>query len=275
MALVMDARPAGDSGKGQVHQEDALRFLVDSISADIQVFKKYGYDLYATHAAERYAIQVEGFRDSSSAQGRMYEISTVFFDAAWELCRRGIIRPGIRTWGEQATDDGSAGNGFSVTPYGRRWLQSEERHLSVPTEPERFGVLLAKYSVRFGAGFQQRSQEALRCYGANAHLAACVMCGAAAESILLSVAIKKANEGDVLKMYRASNGRRQVENLILQGKDDLRAELLGRLALLKYWRDDASHGTVTSISNEEAFVALATLLRLAQFVDDNWDRFVA
>ena len=44
--------------------------------------------------------------------------------------------------------------------------------------------MLAAFQNRFGAGFQERGQEAARCYGAHAYLDCCVMSGAAAESVL-------------------------------------------------------------------------------------------
>ena len=53
-------------------------------------------------------------------------------------------------------------------------------------------------------------------------------------------------------------------------KEKLRNEFNGFLALLKYWRDEASHGGPSSISDNEAFTSLALLLRFAKFVRDRW-----
>jgi hypothetical protein len=103
----------------------------------------------------------------------------------------GEYSAGVREYGEQATPEGTAGNGYSITPFGQQWLAEADRDTFVPTEPERFGKMLAQHQSRFGAGFQSRGQEAVRCYGAHAYLACCVMAGAAGESILLSTAIAK------------------------------------------------------------------------------------
>lgn len=257
--------------KGVIHQEEVMNFLVESMSKNPEAFRVYGYDLYVIQAARKFVSEIEKNIDHIASEQRVNEISGVFFDVAWGLCQRGIVRPGVRSYHQQATDDGSAGNGFSLTSYGRLWLVSEERNLYVPTELDRFAQILDKHNIRFGTGFRQRSQEALKCYSANAYLASCAMCGAAAESILLSVAFAIKDEEFILKEYRSSNGRKKIENLILKGKDNLRNELEVRMSLLKYWRDDASHGAITPILNEEAFVSLATLLRLAQWVDDNWN----
>jgi len=93
----------------------------------------------------------------------------IFADAAWELCRRGILRPGVREHQAQAVDEG----GFSITKFGVEWLKERQEDTFVPTEPERFAELLAPYRDRFGLGFHERAQQAVRCYGAHAYLACC------------------------------------------------------------------------------------------------------
>ena len=145
--------------------------------------------------------------------------------------------------------------------------------LFVPTEPGRFAEMLKPHREHFGAGFYQRSQEAIRCYGAHAHLACCSMCGAAAESILLAAAIrKKGDEEAVLRLYRSARGRHLVENLVVgQTANPLKQEVLALTGLLRYWRDEASHGLLRDISENEAYTSLALLLRCAMFVHENWE----
>jgi hypothetical protein len=207
------------------------------------------------------------------AEREMYGMVSDFYAPAWDLCRRGILRPGIRKYGEQATEAGNAGNGYSITPFGRQWLAEADRDTFVPTEPERFAQMLARFQDRFGAGFQSRGQEAIRCYGAHAYLACCVMSGAAGESVLLSTAI--AGHGDetyVLKLYAATGGRRKIEDLIFgQAQGNIREEYRGLSSLLKYWRDEAGHGKASNINDSEAFYSLGLLLRLATFMNDHWD----
>jgi len=71
-------------------------------------------------------------------------------------------------------------------------------------------------------------------------------------------------------MYISANGRSRVENVITgQLKDNLRREYSGYTSLLKYWRDISAHGISSNISDNEAFTALALLLRFAQFGADN------
>ena len=97
------------------------------------------------------------------------------------------------------------------------------------------------------------------------------MCGAAAESILLSLAIQKtSDEIQVLATYRTASGRRKITQLILQGVSAQTAASFTELtALLNYWRDNASHGIASAISEFEAYEALARLLRFAHFAADH------
>lgn len=71
--------------------------------------------------------------------------------------------------------------------------------------------LFRGFASNLGAGFVQRASEAGQCHNFGAYLACCAMCGAAAESILLSVAVAKMrDEGAVLSLYRATGGRRKT-----------------------------------------------------------------
>jgi hypothetical protein len=102
------------------------------------------------------------------------------------------------------------------------------------------------------------------------------MCGAAAESILLAAAIAKSGEEDVLKAYNGANGRSRVQSSLLgQVPEPIRQEFNNLSVLLKYWRDSSAHGRPVSIRDNEAYTSLALLLRLAQFVDENWDRLTS
>ena len=256
--------------------EDAMGLLLRWLrSPDHGDHSRYGYGVYLPSMVRNYLEKEKGIRSSFEIEPRLRELMPVLYACAWELCRRGILRPGIREYGAQATDDGSAGNGYSITPFGQSWLQEEDKDDFVPTEPERFGRMISPYKDKYGAAFHQRAQEAIRCYGAHAHLACCAMCGAAAESILIATAKGKSDETRVLREYFSSGGRRKVENIVLGGaKDRLREEYKGFTALIKYWRDAAAHGSASNISDNEAYTALASLLRFALFVNDNWEELI-
>ncbi len=247
--------------------EDATKLLFSFLrNPDHGNSSQYGYDIYLPTLVTNYLSR-------QGSQKRFDELSPIFYAAAWELCRRGIIRPGVRKHGLQATADGQAGNGYSITPFGQQWLAETGYDDFVPTEPERFGEILSQYKSKFGEGFHERAQQAIRCYGAHAYLACCAMCGAATEAIILATAIEKEqNEKEILKKYASANGRRNIENIIIgKARKELQNDYRAYSILLKYWRDEAAHGKTSNISDNEAYTSLAFLLRLSMFINDNWE----
>jgi hypothetical protein len=256
-------------------EEDALLIIVDWLrKGSPGNYSNYGYDLYLPNVIKWHLIsETPQLRASPSELDQEWApLFPSFANAAWELCRRGILRPGVKDYNKQSTDQGSAGSGFSATAFGQQWL-SEGGSVFIPTEPERFGQLLKPFMSRFGQGFHERAQEAVRCYGAHAYLACCAMCGAAAESILLATAIaKEGDEDSVLKVYATVSGRVRLENMIIgKATDHVKREFKGLTELLKYWRDEASHGKRSNISDNEAYTSLAMLLRYAAFVNGIWN----
>lgn len=187
-------------------EEDALITIVNWLrSGSPGDYSNYGYDLYLPNVIRWHLIQQTPQLRASNIElnQKVPQLFPLFANAAWELCRRGILRPGVNGYNTQATPDGSAGSGFSVTLFGQQWLSEDKEDTFIPTEPERFAQLLKPFAARFGDGFHERAQQAVRCYGAHAYLACCAMCGAAAESILLAAAIVK--KGDEASHGRPSN----------------------------------------------------------------------
>lgn len=259
-----------------INQEDARKYVIQCLGfKDSNEFASYGYDLYLPKVMRKWCQEncsVLGM-NLHEAEKFLPNISPYFYDASWELCRIGVLRPGMQSWGKQSTDDGSAGNGYSITPFGKQWLAESDKDNFVPTEPGRFSEMLAPYSIIFGPGFHERAQQAIRCYDSHTYLACCVMCGAAAESILLNlVIVKDGDETKILKQYRASNGRQILENMIIgQQKGGIKNDFEICFRLLKYWRDEVAHGRKSNISENEAYTSLALLMRCALFAKDNYE----
>jgi hypothetical protein len=203
-----------------------------------------------------------------------YTDSTPFMAAVWELVGRGVLVPVLQRTDERVPT--FTGRHFVVTEYGERWIQGTAAVDYIPTEPERFGAVLGRHRELLGGVYHSRSQEALACYQAHAYLGCAVMCGAAAEAILLRVAIAKRGEEAVVPAYRGANGRSRVENMVVgQLGDHLRNAFLEFTALLKYWRDHAAHATESRLSEEEAFMAMLLLLRFALFAHERWAELTA
>jgi hypothetical protein len=98
------------------------------------------------------------------------------------------------------------------------------------------------------------------------------MCGAAAESLLLAVAVAKSRDEDnTLRIYRGTHGRKKtIDAVVGQARAAIAGPFSVATGLLSFWRDDAAHGLASRISEMEAHEAISRLLRLAQFVTDNW-----
>jgi hypothetical protein len=229
----------------------------------------YGYDLWAPALANAWAAQACG-SDTLRRDNIARRASPVFFEAAWELCRRGLIRPGIRESGGQAV---SGGCGYSLTIRGRENLVAGDYDGFVAVQPGALATALEKFRDRFGEGFHQRCQEAIRCRDSEAWVAAITMIGAAAESMLLAVASAKSGKNDAaLKAYASATGRKKLFNeLAPASKPHLARPFSAIHGLLAYWGDASSHNSATTISRPEIEQAFRELLHLAQFFADNWE----
>ena len=232
--------------------EEAVAFTTGSLQrlvAEGRRGQDYGYDMYAYTPARQWAEQ-QGPADVG-LDHLSREASGVFMEAAWELCRRGVLRPGVAKQGGQGI---SGGNGYTITSAGERWLRNADPAELLLMVPGSLAETLNGFAGRFGEGYQQRVQDALICRFAQAWLACCSMVGAAAESVLLALAIAKQRDEDgVLDAYRRASGRRKVTDMLLQGlPEHLQIELKTFMSLLSYWRDDAAHGTAVDISQARA-----------------------
>lgn len=252
--------------------DEAIEYLVAyAAERPRSLYSNYGYGLYLDNVILRFITETERIGEHDAEQ-RVPQLSPIFLDAAWELCRMGVLRPGVRELGENATERGGGGGGYSLTEYGAQFVANPERPIFALL-PGRFTSLIQPFRDRMGPGFLQRAAEGMRCYRASAYLAACSMWGAATESILLAIAIAKVgDEKKVLNAYKAAGGRQRVVNMVVgQSPPHIAGTFGSSTRLLSYWRDDASHGLASGISEVEAHEAVVQLIRFAQFVDDNWD----
>ena len=260
-----------------MHVDDALAFILDfarNLRANEYVtYSTYGYELYMPIVIAAYIKEVERSSDQISnlmGSRRADDLSPFFYEAAWTLCRQGVLRPGIKGMRGQATADGASGNGYSLTSQGRVWMAAGPDAAPV-FEAGRMGELFGNLAKRLGPGFLQRANEAARCHAQGMYLACCAMCGAAAELILLAVAAAKIGEEPTLAVYRTSKGRhRIIDRIVGQSGPVIANPFRSATELLAYWRDDAAHGRASTISEIEAHVAVSRLLRFAQFTIDNW-----
>jgi hypothetical protein len=198
-----------------------------------------------------------------------------YFVAAWQLARMGILAPvpAIRI----NEGDITQRDEFVLTEQGRGWLSDSSVDPVLPAEQTRFKNALDAQAPRYGKVFRDRAIEALRCYNAHCFYACCVMCGAAAEAILLEVAAAKADDRTGVEAdLRTAKGRDKLLNRIKSQRNAFEQKALDQfIDLTAYYRDDAAHGIDAPIDEEAAHLALVTLLRLARFVGDRWDVLVS
>lgn len=231
----------------------------------------YGYDLYTYDLAAREASSQEG--PMGNAGKRALELDQPFSDAGWELCRRGLLRPGVKNRQGQAVGNG----GYSLTVAGRKKLAEMQNDDIIIMQPGSLGEALATYANMFGEAFLTRSQEAIKCRNAEAWLACCAMAGAAAESVLLAVAIAKTRDATaVYAKYNSAGGRQKVINGVVGGLPDwMKTVFTTFTGIISAWRDEAAHGAETTLSTANADESLRQLLHMCQWVKKSWDVLTA
>lgn len=254
--------------------EDAADFLVDRLREKPPATAAYGYDLWISHVTDYYA-QMSVPREPGH-HGPSYEwqsvsaaVSPPFMDAAWQLCRLGVLRPGIRQLGQQTVTDGA---GYSITEFGRTWLAEHASPAYIPTDPGRMASLLTQRQDLFGEVYVLRASDAARCYSAHAYYACCAMIGAAAESILVAAGVAKLGESTAMKQYLSNSGRKTLTEAVLKGCPDYVAkEFRLHTDLIALWRDQSAHAHSDAIGETEAFTSFRGLIKFAQFAEQRWD----
>jgi hypothetical protein len=276
--------------ESEMHFDDALNFIIDRLAtvpgagpgqAHARQQRAQGSDIWIDLISAEY-WSAKGRSVLNLSQDDKEALVAPFYDAAWTLCRRGILRPGAAVpAGQRGQQLGQTqfaaapfyGDGYSLTAWGRTWVRkSVSERAALPSDPNRIKEVLLNFAGKYGAGYAQRAAEAVSDWWAGNYLSACTMAGGAAESILLSTAIERIkDEGKVLSRYRAAGGRtRVIKDVISNASVELGKRFSDALGILSYWRDDASHGIASNIGEIEAHEALSRLLRLAQFTSDNW-----
>lgn len=245
------------------HQE-ATKLIASWLRNHQPGLYQYGYEIYLPSLAMKFLEQYPQLTMPDERKKIFKKHSSLFYSAAWDLCRRGVLRPGVTEFEHQATSDGAAGNGYSITYFGKQWLSEKDNEDFVPTEPEAFGKYIGQFKEVFGSAFHECAQQAIRCYNSHSYLACCTMCGAAAEAMVLKAAsLKEGNEENVVKMYSGKEGRKKLEKFLFSDQKAHREPIALYHSLLNYWKSETPN-TKSEVSSIEAFTTLSMLLRLAQ-----------
>lgn len=231
---------------------------------------QYGYDYYS-HKVARWVADRET-KNGQEAANLAVEYTPFFEEAGWTLSLRGLLRPGVRSFRAQAVEEG----GYSLTSNAANQLAELDEFDVLVFQSGALSETFHGYVDKFGESFAQRAIEAIACRDSSAWLACCVMSGAAAEVILLSIAEAKVGDRDqVLDAYRRAHGRQNILNLIIgQAPEHRRRTLTAFAGIISIWRDEAGHGAATSINTANADEALRQLLHMCQWVSKEWEALV-
>jgi hypothetical protein len=90
-----------------LHIDDAMAFLVDYIRHPRRSdgYPSFGYEIYLPNVIAAFILEVEHSSEHLSViYGglRSREISPYFYEAAWDLSRRGILRPSVKRLGGES-----------------------------------------------------------------------------------------------------------------------------------------------------------------------------
>lgn len=256
--------------------QDAFDCLINHLQNPPGLIRKHNPAFYDVYLPRNWQIYLQERQNPRQGENPNESDLEPFYEAAWELCRRGLLRPAYHYNEERKTillD--SPGKGYALTTYGKQWLEESKNLTHIPSDPDQFSKLISTFQDKLGPAFMERANEAIRSYQARANLSCCVMCGAAAEAIVLALAVAKSGDRETTERdYISRGGRGRVENaLIGQQRSDIQDKFRSFTELLKYWRDASAHGRVVNISDIEAQVALNRLVLFAQFATDMWDNF--
>jgi hypothetical protein len=160
-----------------MHFDDAFDFLIERLAAAPTATagsnarnSTYGNDVWVTQVVHAYwQPRLPGTMLTELTD----EHFRPFYDAAWELARIGVLRPGaFSPRGMAMGGQLFSGDGFSITQFGQEWLkEAKQRPIR---DPSRLAEVLGGFAARFGAGYAQRATEAAATYRTSNHLACCV-----------------------------------------------------------------------------------------------------
>lgn len=233
----------------------------------------YNNDIYIPNLVADYLKSL----GAGSSGANLYDLPEskilhpLFLNAAWEMCLRNILRPSPRT-----VESGNTvvHGGFSFTAHGREWLLDPSTEFLLYSVAK-LGRIFSEHQALYGEGFYERSHEALRCFSAKAYFGCAAMCGAAAESILLKLAIAKlGDEKKALQIYHGKQGRKELKDKILElgsKPAGIKNEVETGFTILAYWRDDAAHGSALKLDSTTANVAIQMLCLFSIACKKHWN----
>jgi hypothetical protein len=134
-----------------VHFDDAFDFLIEKLAVTPDVgggrnarSATYGCDVWIPQIVQAYwQPRISGFSYGELTDHHFQP----FYDAAWELSRMGVLRPGaFMPRGEAMGAVLFSGDGFSITKFGREWLKDAKQR--PVRDPSRLADMLQTFVSR-------------------------------------------------------------------------------------------------------------------------------
>jgi hypothetical protein len=113
--------------------DEAIALTIDILIAGRA--RQYGYDLYPPQVARAFVERQRNIRDANR-EVVVRQITPICMDAAWELCRRGLVRPGVKNARERGVDR------FLTPSTTRRANSPSMRSIATSSLPYQFATAL-------------------------------------------------------------------------------------------------------------------------------------
>ena len=143
-------------GMDELHIDDAIdhlaRHLAQKFAPDaapvvaVSIQCAQQYDLEVKFVAEAFWMS-RGVNIVNQAMREGEPYHRPFLDAAWHLCRIGVLRPGQKGPGVGVIGH-SPDDGYSITSFGKGWVAVATQR--PPTDPGSFLQIVQPFAARFG-----------------------------------------------------------------------------------------------------------------------------
>jgi hypothetical protein len=198
--------------------------------------------------------------------------NALILDALWDLTRRGILRQSTRNDNNISFSSFAYFRYYTFTEVGKEWLLSGDETRFVFGSSSSYASLLQGFKDKLGADYLVWGIEAANCYQFSLYIATCAMSGASGESILRHLHKVKFGEERTCKVFKENNGKNKAIDDLAQGKNDIKNRLQSFNDKLSIWRNDSVHGDVPYMEDFHAYVSLSSLLSMAKYAFDNFER---
>jgi hypothetical protein len=142
-----------------MHHEDAIKFLIERLKEKQDAFladpSRTEFDVYIPRAVQIFLFEQTGDRNFFNLENcrleKHWPTWVAFYDAGWELCRRGVFRLGRRLAKGFGSPAYELEECYTITAAGREWLANSTARY-IPVAPSRYLDALRNPGKLLGEG---------------------------------------------------------------------------------------------------------------------------